>query len=75
MPIPKSSNKNRLQENIDIFNFELSPEDVAAMKALNRNKRICDFIEYVEECYYFNSNYIQYLLNKLLVNMGASLLE
>ncbi|KDR21031.1 hypothetical protein L798_04544, partial [Zootermopsis nevadensis] len=46
VPIPKSSNKNRLQENIDIFNFELVPEDVAAMDALNRNKRICDFIQY-----------------------------
>ncbi|XP_021917007.1 1,5-anhydro-D-fructose reductase-like isoform X2 [Zootermopsis nevadensis] len=52
VPIPKSSNKNRLQENIDIFNFELVPEDVAAMDALNRNKRICDFIQTKDHKHY-----------------------
>ncbi|GFG35858.1 hypothetical protein Cfor_07266 [Coptotermes formosanus] len=41
VPIPKSSNKKRLQENIDIFNFELSEQDVAAIDSLNRNARIC----------------------------------
>jgi Aldo/keto reductases, related to diketogulonate reductase len=41
VPIPKSSNKKRLQENIDIFNFELSEQDVAAIDGLNRNARIC----------------------------------
>jgi diketogulonate reductase-like aldo/keto reductase len=45
VPIPKSSNKKRLEENIDIFDFELRPEDVAVMDSLNRNKRICDFIQ------------------------------
>ncbi|KAJ4430905.1 hypothetical protein ANN_19497, partial [Periplaneta americana] len=44
VPIPKSSNQKRLEENIDVFNFELRPEDVSAMDALNRDKRICDFI-------------------------------
>jgi diketogulonate reductase-like aldo/keto reductase len=41
VPIPKSSNKKRLQENIDIFNFELREQDVAAIDGLNRNARIC----------------------------------
>jgi 2,5-diketo-D-gluconate reductase A len=41
VPIPKSSNKKRLQENIDIFNFELSEQDVAAIDGLDRNARIC----------------------------------
>lgn len=41
VPIPKSSNKKHLQENIDIFNFELSEQDVAAIDGLNRNTRIC----------------------------------
>ncbi|PSN30150.1 1,5-anhydro-D-fructose reductase [Blattella germanica] len=45
VPIPKSSNKKRLAENIDVFNFELKSEDVAVMDSLNRDKRICDFIE------------------------------
>lgn len=41
VPIPKSSNKKRLQENIDIFDFELSKQDIAAIDGLNRNTRIC----------------------------------
>lgn len=45
VPIPKSSNKNRLKENFDIFDFELSPADVAAIDALDRNVRICGFTE------------------------------
>ncbi|PNF24350.1 1,5-anhydro-D-fructose reductase [Cryptotermes secundus] len=43
VPIPKSSNKNRLKENFDIFDFELSSADVAAIDALDRNARICAF--------------------------------
>ncbi|GFG35827.1 hypothetical protein Cfor_07247 [Coptotermes formosanus] len=45
VPIPKSSNKKRLQDNFDIFDFELRTEDVSAMDSLNRNKRICDFVQ------------------------------
>ncbi|PSN30152.1 hypothetical protein C0J52_23236, partial [Blattella germanica] len=41
VPIPKSSNKKRLQENFDVFNFELSPEEMAEIDALDRNGRIC----------------------------------
>jgi diketogulonate reductase-like aldo/keto reductase len=41
VPIPKSSNKKRLAENIDVFNFELSPQEMASIDALNRNARIC----------------------------------
>jgi diketogulonate reductase-like aldo/keto reductase len=35
--IPKSVHKERIIENISIFDFELSPEDMAAMDALNEN--------------------------------------
>ncbi|KAJ9589799.1 hypothetical protein L9F63_027941 [Diploptera punctata] len=43
VPIPKSSNKKRLQENFDIFDFEISKEDKNAIDALNKNIRICLF--------------------------------
>ena len=36
---PKSVTPARIKENIDIFDFELSGEDVAAIAALNRNQR------------------------------------
>jgi 2,5-diketo-D-gluconate reductase A len=36
---PKSVTQARIRENIDIFDFELSGEDVEAITALNRNQR------------------------------------
>jgi 2,5-diketo-D-gluconate reductase A len=36
---PKSVSPTRIRENIDIFDFELSGEDVEAISALNRNQR------------------------------------
>ncbi len=36
---PKSVTPARIKENIDIFDFELSGEDVEAISALNRNER------------------------------------
>lgn len=40
--IPKSSSKQRLQENFDIFGFSLSAEDVAFMDGFNEGFRICE---------------------------------
>jgi diketogulonate reductase-like aldo/keto reductase len=37
--IPKSVNRVRQQENADIFDFALTPEEVAQINALNRNQR------------------------------------
>lgn len=39
--IPKTSNKSRLQENIDIFNFQLSDFEMNEINALNKNFRTC----------------------------------
>jgi 2,5-diketo-D-gluconate reductase A len=36
---PKSVTAARIRENMDIFDFELAPEDVEAISALNRNQR------------------------------------
>jgi diketogulonate reductase-like aldo/keto reductase len=38
--IPKSVNPKRLAENIDIYDFELSPEEMSRINALDQNKRI-----------------------------------
>jgi len=40
--IPKSSNKKRLQENFDIFNFSLSKEDVESIDSFNENFRVVE---------------------------------
>lgn len=37
--IPKSVKEHRIRENADIFDFELSAEDMAAIDELNENKR------------------------------------
>ncbi len=37
---PKSVSAARIRENFDIFDFELSGEDVEAISALNRNERV-----------------------------------
>ncbi|MNI75796.1 putative oxidoreductase YtbE [compost metagenome] len=37
--IPKSVNEGRIKENADIYDFELSAEDIAAIDALNLNQR------------------------------------
>jgi len=40
--IPKSGNKQHLQENIDIFNFKLTEKDMEMLNSLNENFRVAD---------------------------------
>jgi diketogulonate reductase-like aldo/keto reductase len=40
--IPKTTNIDRLQENFEIFNFELELDDIEKINSLNTNKRIVD---------------------------------
>jgi diketogulonate reductase-like aldo/keto reductase len=47
--IPKSITPHRIVENADVFDFELSPEDLAAIAALNEEKMT---LEYPENCGY-----------------------
>ncbi|KAJ2440227.1 D-xylose reductase [Coemansia sp. RSA 2424] len=46
--IPKSSNPVRLRENLDLFGFALSAEDVQKISALDRNLRINDPANYAQ---------------------------
>ncbi|KAL0132764.1 hypothetical protein PUN28_000478 [Cardiocondyla obscurior] len=41
--IPKSASKSRLAQNIDVFDFKLSPEDIAYIDSLDCNQRVCPF--------------------------------
>ena len=41
--IPKSATKERIISNINIFHFELTGEEVAAISALDKNWRNCTF--------------------------------
>ena len=40
--IPKTVRKQRMIENIDIFNFKLSSDDMNKINSLNSNKRLID---------------------------------
>ncbi|XP_041767379.1 1,5-anhydro-D-fructose reductase [Anopheles merus] len=41
--IPKSTNVDRLRQNIALFDFELSDADMTQLNGLDQNVRICDF--------------------------------
>ena len=38
--IPKSVNKERIIQNIDVFDFKLSPEDIAQIDSFDCNGRL-----------------------------------
>ncbi|XP_028177099.1 aldo-keto reductase AKR2E4-like [Ostrinia furnacalis] len=40
VPIPKSANKERIAQNIDLFDFELTKEEVAEISKFNKNVRV-----------------------------------
>lgn len=42
IPIPKSSHYGRMTDNIDVFNFQLSEEDIRRIDKLDRNERVSD---------------------------------
>jgi aldehyde reductase len=43
--IPKSVNKSRIKENLDIWDFQLTPEDIAYLDTFDCNGRVCHFVE------------------------------
>ncbi|KAG6449784.1 hypothetical protein O3G_MSEX006237 [Manduca sexta] len=40
IPIPKSTNKGRIAQNIDVFDFQLSDNEVATISRFNKNIRV-----------------------------------
>ena len=40
IPIPKSSNKERIKENLNIFDFEISNEDMEIINSLNESDSV-----------------------------------
>ncbi|KAL0867913.1 hypothetical protein ABMA27_008592 [Loxostege sticticalis] len=52
IPAPKSTNKDRLKANIDIFDFQLTPEEVATISKFNVNKSIFDYDTQKNHPYY-----------------------
>lgn len=48
-PVPKSGNPKRIHENIDIFDFELTKEEMARIDAMNIDRRLGPDPEYYDE--------------------------
>ena len=49
--VPKTSRPERLAENLSLFDFELSAAEMAAISALNRNRRFNDPGEFCEKAF------------------------
>jgi diketogulonate reductase-like aldo/keto reductase len=41
VPLPKSTHKNRIKENFEVFDFKLDTNDMAKLKKLDRGLRTC----------------------------------
>ncbi|XP_012283257.2 aldose reductase [Orussus abietinus] len=50
--IPKSITKSRIAENIDVFDFKLSPEDITYIDSFDRNGRICGLSDTAHSPYF-----------------------
>lgn len=46
IPIPKSSSKERIKQNINIFDFKLTPQEIASIDKLDCGLRICPATEF-----------------------------
>lgn len=41
IPLPKSDTKERIIANFDVFDFELSPQQMDALNALDQDEHVC----------------------------------
>uniref|UniRef100_A0A1Y1NE97 NADP-dependent oxidoreductase domain-containing protein n=1 Tax=Photinus pyralis TaxID=7054 RepID=A0A1Y1NE97_PHOPY len=56
--VPKSTKRERMIENLNVFDFELEPSDVEYLDSLDRHVRIIIFDEFKDHKYYpFNIEY------------------
>ncbi|XP_053631534.1 aldo-keto reductase family 1 member B1 isoform X2 [Cherax quadricarinatus] len=56
--IPKSVTKSRIEENFQIWDFQLSPEDIKLLESLECNGRVCTSSELSDHPYYpFHDEY------------------
>jgi len=42
-PIPKSTNADRLKQNLNVLDFELNDEEMLTLSKLDKGTRVCDF--------------------------------
>lgn len=50
--VPKTSNPKRLAENLAVFDFELTADEMAAISGLNRNRRFNDPGDFCEKAFH-----------------------
>jgi D-xylose reductase len=50
--VPKTGRIDRLKENLELFDFELSAAEMAAISALNRNRRFNDPGQFCEAAFH-----------------------
>ncbi|XP_034838174.1 aldo-keto reductase family 1 member B1-like isoform X2 [Maniola hyperantus] len=55
--IPKSVTRSRIQQNFDVFDFQLSPEDVELVASLECNGRLCTMGDVHHPDYPFHDEY------------------
>ncbi|XP_014232554.1 1,5-anhydro-D-fructose reductase-like [Trichogramma pretiosum] len=51
-PIPKSVTPSRIKENFDIFNFNLTPEEITKIEAMGTGARVAPFTE-AKDCTFY----------------------
>ena len=49
--VPKTSNINRLKENLAVYDFALSNDEMSAIAALNQNRRFNDPGDFCEQAF------------------------
>jgi len=52
VPIPKSVNNKRIEENIDVFDFKLTADEIKLMDTFNTNERVISYLESKHDKYW-----------------------